>query len=145
MNFSTDKFYNYLTERCSNYTFGFWFFCSLVIFDQLTKFLFNKFAPSIIFLNSKLIFDITAPQYIVIVLYIFVITFVFYFTYFSKKINPALGVMILAGGISNFFDRVYFGQVIDFIHIGSAVFNIADFYIIFALLILIFKNNLNKL
>lgn len=50
--------------------------------------------------------------------------------------------MILAGGIGNFIDRLFRGQVVDFIQVFPAthfpVFNLADIYIVLGWMILAF-------
>jgi signal peptidase II len=55
-----------------------------------------------------------------------------YLFYLWKNNVPILGqVLVLAGGISNYWDRVFYGGVIDFIilkagHLSWPAFNIAD-------------------
>jgi len=49
---------------------------------------------------------------------------------FKKKITQYIFAALLAGAISNYFDRLFFGYVIDFISIWRwPVFNLADIYI----------------
>jgi lipoprotein signal peptidase len=49
-------------------------------------------------------------------------------------------ILIFSGGISNIIDRIYFGCVIDFIDLKFwPVFNFADIFITFGVVILIFK------
>ncbi len=50
--------------------------------------------------------------------------------------------LIILGGLSNFFDRIFFGYVIDWIKIfilPISIFNIADLMIIGGITILIVK------
>jgi len=54
------------------------------------------------------------------------------------KIFPL--ILILSGGISNLFDRLYFGCVIDFINLKFwPVFNLADIYITIGSIIIMLK------
>jgi signal peptidase II len=48
--------------------------------------------------------------------------------------------LIAAGGIGNIIDRVIAGKVVDFMHMhfgfaGTGIFNVADLYITFAVII----------
>ena len=64
-------------------------------------------------------------------------------------------LMILGGAIGNFYDRVFYQAVPDFIdfHIGNLhwfIFNVADIFITLGVIFMIFleiidKNNLNKI
>ena len=50
--------------------------------------------------------------------------------------------LIILGGLSNFFDRIYFGYVVDWIRVfflPISIFNIADIMIISGILCLIFR------
>ena len=55
----------------------------------------------------------------------------------NKKVSIAMAVLII-GALSNFYDRVAYGGVIDFLRIGHAsVINLSDVYIITALIVMI--------
>lgn len=54
----------------------------------------------------------------------------------TQKCSSAL-ILLLVGASSNLYDRVVYGGVIDFLHLGTGVFNIADIYILFALFVLV--------
>jgi len=62
---------------------------------------------------------------------------------FLKTKNTAL-LLIIFGGISNLFDRIYFGYVIDWINISISTFNIADIMIILGIICLIFRFKKSK-
>jgi len=53
----------------------------------------------------------------------------------AKEITPALAAglsMIAAGGAGNLWDRVFYGYVVDFIHLEFmrfAIFNVADIFV----------------
>lgn len=53
-------------------------------------------------------------------------------------------LLILAGGLSNFLDRIVYNHVIDYFHVTflelpSSIFNLADIYIIVGVLLLLFS------
>lgn len=61
-----------------------------------------------------------------------------------KNLVPTGEALVLAGGLSNLFDRVFYGSVIDFIQIfvedyRLSVFNIADVYIVMGLIFMLKK------
>ena len=74
---------------------------------------------------------------------IFVATLYYLHRYQLYKSYPILfWILLIAGGIGNSIDRLYFGYVIDFIDISLAgthlfVCNVADIYLSFAVLVLI--------
>ncbi len=56
----------------------------------------------------------------------------------NKQMSIAMAVLII-GALSNFYDRVAYGGVIDFLRIGhSSVINLSDVYIIVALIVMVF-------
>ena len=58
----------------------------------------------------------------------------------NKRILDKLGfVLIISGAVSNIGERILNGFVIDFIHIHTGVFNVADFFIILGILFLFFS------
>lgn len=64
------------------------------------------------------------------------------FSYFwhTKQLSTALFILLIAGTLWNFVDRIWLGGVRDFISIGSfPVFNIADCYLSISVLILLKK------
>lgn len=74
------------------------------------------------------------------------------YTFFSKSLNKwqviALS-FILGGGISNIYDRLLYGKVVDFMNMGigelrTGIFNFADVSIMVGIGIFIFSNLLEK-
>lgn len=66
----------------------------------------------------------------------------FFYLWYKKHISYWIFILLIAGTLGNFFDRVFLGGVRDFISLWSfPVFNIADCYLTFAVLILI-KNEI---
>lgn len=88
------------------------------------------------------------------ILYFFIACLLIYFMYYFKDIlhNRILSIactLILAGGISNFIDRIWYGSVIDFIQLHYAdwyfpVFNVADIAISIGALFLLYDLYTNQ-
>jgi signal peptidase II len=75
-----------------------------------------------------------------------------FYTFFSKDLNKyqilALS-FILGGGLSNIYDRLLFGKVVDFMNMGigslrTGIFNFADVSIMVGIGIFLFSNLLMK-
>ncbi len=72
----------------------------------------------------------------------------FYMTLFSKDLLKNQVVpfsMILGGGLSNLFDRIAFGKVVDFMNVGigelrTGIFNVADMVILAGIIWYFFSN-----
>ena len=64
-------------------------------------------------------------------------------TFFSRRISTAQAIAIsfvIGGGVSNIFDRIFYGKVIDFMHFSmgyfqTGIFNMADLSIMTGLLL----------
>lgn len=134
---------------------------SLLIIDRLTKAFIIKKVPEQglffiekdyftfgikFFANKNLAFSIPFPQTIIIVIVIIIILYLVSLLikyHKDKKYIPGFLIMtIVLGAVSNLFDRLYYGYVIDFINVyfgffKFAVFNIADAMIVLAALGLI--------
>ena len=131
----------------------------LVILDQLTKFLVVELIPlnnSVILIrnflkfyyiqNTGAAFGMFSGYTILLVLFTF---FVLYFLYKEIKdnkvdnLNLCTLVLLFAGAIGNLIDRVFRKYVIDFISFTlfkheMAIFNVADIYITFGVIIYLF-------
>ena len=117
--------------------------CLLVLFDQLTKFLVIKF---INFGNTGISFGILSGHILpIVILTLFVMGYILYELITNKK-NSKLFVisslLIIGGAIGNLIDRVFRGFVIDFISFtlfnhDMAIFNVADIFITFGIIIYI--------
>jgi len=74
------------------------------------------------------------------------LVFLIFYTLFSKAITLPQAVafsFVLGGGISNIFDRMVYGKVVDFINLSignvqTGIFNMADVAIMFGLFLMIF-------
>ena len=63
-----------------------------------------------------------------------------YYMYKHDEINPTAFVLIFAGWLSNFIDRIIFFWVRDFINFHFfPIFNIADIFITIGFIILFFN------
>lgn len=79
------------------------------------------------------------------ILPILVLAYVLYMTLFSTEMNRwqvAAFSFILAGGLSNIFDRIMEGKVVDFLNMGfpglrTGIFNVADMAIMLGLFMMI--------
>jgi len=123
--------------------------------DRITKSLCEKFSPYIIFVpcrrdvNSSVFFGFFDDEFVVVIVTMIasvcVIYMGWYFFYcFQMKRNAVYPLLVVAGGVSNIFDRVWYGGVIDFISLNigysffSFVANLADFFIVFGLFMIIY-------
>lgn len=143
------------------------FVAGLLIADRLTKWLVLKYPDFYssqffdlrLFKNTKL-YSISLNPYLLYfliggVLLIFIILF-FNPHYLKKGVRARTKerflkfglALIILGGLSNFFDRIYFGYVIDYFRIfilPISIFNIADLMIIAGVILIIFNTFLIRL
>ena len=106
----------------------------LVAFDRLIKF---RFTQSDVFLendyvNEFIAFGIPIPPLAIVVIIILVLLWLGMLAHEAlkkgKRIQSALMVGLIAGGVSNAVDRFLYGGVVDYIATVSwfPVFNLAD-------------------
>lgn len=123
----------------------FWLSISLIIIDQLIKYLIKeKIIPISYIKNTGGAFSIGFGQVsIFIVISIIIIIAVILIKKFLYKDSNIGFSLILAGGIGNLIDRTFRGYVIDYIDITKVinfpVFNFADILIVLGVAILIIK------
>ncbi len=130
-----------ITES-KNFAFGFWLsiFIDLFLVDLLFKYLAHKQSWPI-FLNDQLAFSVPAPPVVIFSLYAIIIFLIA--RYLSKHfwrgdvLQQFAWVLVVSGGVANIIERIISGHVTDYIFILSGVFNLADFYILIGLLILL--------
>ena len=122
-----------------------------LVLDRLFKWLILKYPDFYsgqffelkLFKNTKLYF-ISLNQYLLYFL-IGTVLLIFIILFFKTK-ERFLKIsfcLIILGGLSNFFDRIYFGHVIDYLRISIlpiSLFNIADLMIIAGILFILFHN-----
>lgn len=84
------------------------------------------------------------PAFVILPI-LFIAAFSFYIIW--KKLDKIwfviLWILIASGAVGNLIDRIFHGQVIDFMNIGigglrSGIFNVADLYIVGAFFMLVF-------
>ncbi len=132
-------------QKESTYVSPFFFlvlFFSLIFTDQFTK-NFDWFGIKV-FRNYFFAFSLPVPVFLMYFIYAVVLVGIFgYFkNYFVKipLIQKIAWVLILAGGLSNIVERVIFGYVVDWVYLFNGVFNLADFYIIAGILLLLISD-----
>ncbi|MCL5666364.1 MAG: signal peptidase II [Patescibacteria group bacterium] len=129
------------------------FGAALVLIDQLVKhFAFssgfgnflNVWPPAIrkyLFFNSQFAFSLPLPPWLMYLLYAIILFFMG--AYVKKKMDffsrpeAAAWTLIFAGAVSNIAERILSGHVRDFIYLFSGIFNLADFYIILGIVVLL--------
>ncbi len=116
---------------------------SLIILDRLTKWL--ALDSDLLFKNPKLFFiplNLNLLYFLIGVVAI-LLCFLFFKNWQKRDSLLITGFsLIILGGLSNLFDRIYFGYVIDWIRVfflPISIFNIADIMIIGGILCLIFR------
>ena len=117
----------------------------LIILDRLTKWFVLEGDSSLLFKNPKLYF--MSPNsnllYFLIGAVTILLCFLFFKSWQKKDFFSMAGFsLIILGALSNLFDRIYFGYVIDWIRVfflPISIFNIADLMIIGGILCLIFR------
>jgi lipoprotein signal peptidase len=111
---------------------------ALVAVDQLSKFWVAKHGQ--IFRNYHFAFSAPVPPVFMYLIYtVILILIVWYVVTLYKKftsIESLAWVLIVSGAVSNIAERVATGYVKDFIYLFSGVFNLADFYILFGIVLL---------
>jgi len=95
----------------------------VVFIDQTTKILAERVFP--IVCNGGVAFGIRAGGSVLSAVVLIILLFLLKFE--KKRENLTVLVLIFAGGLSNFVDRIIFGCVRDFINFGIfPIFNFAD-------------------
>lgn len=117
-------------------------FFLFIFIDQFTKRFVLKEQSALVFRNENFAFSLELPSFLMYPTYVVLLGLLlnWFVKKENKKILDKLGfVLILSGAVSNIGERILNGFVIDFIHIHTGVFNIADFFIILGILFLFFS------
>jgi len=115
----------------------------LIVLDRLTKWL--ALDSNLLFKNPNLYFIPLNSNllYILIGAVTILLCFLFFKSWQKRDFLLMTGFsLIILGGLSNLFDRIYFGYVVDWIRVfflPISIFNIADLMIIGGILCLIFR------
>lgn len=99
--------------------------------------------------NTGIAFSISLPNWLLFPLMAAAGLFIFYFfrlSYERKDFFPFIGLLsLIFGASSNFYDRVAYGYVIDYIDIKNfSVLNFSDIMITLGLIILLFSEFYKK-
>ncbi len=129
-----------------------WFFytATLILIDQLSK-LAAGHLGWLIFLNDQFAFSLPVPVALMYVIYLVVLIAISIYVYKTwirfDDLQKTAWVFVYAGGLSNVVERIFLGHVRDFIPILNGTLNLADFFIIFGLLLLLYsqRKSLSKL
>ena len=124
------------------------FFLFLAFLDQLSKYFAKSIAPSSLIAftcNKNIAWSLPIEPAFFYPLWMVIFVFLAYSLASGKNSNQQLAlVFILSGAVSNIFDRLQYGCVIDFIDLRIwPVFNLADIYITIGMVIIL-KRMLKK-
>lgn len=112
----------------------------LIAIDQLTKLIAIQLGWSI-FLNDKFAFSLPIPVFAMYGIYVLVLIGMTYYVLRTwirfNIIQKYAWAFVYAGGISNIVERIITGHVKDFIPIANGILNVADFFILTGLLLLL--------
>lgn len=129
--------------------FVFFFIISIIVLDRVSKeIVWMKYRDLVVW-NSGITLGFLTPDSVLsklllqLIIIVAVICFVFWLSgEFRKKVRNYLVIlplgMVVAGGVSNLFDRIFWGSVLDFIPFFTLwTFNVADFSISAGVVLLI--------
>jgi len=138
-------------------SFVFWFALGLVLLgiDQLVKFLVFRytgiFPETIIILykNFDFAFSLKFPLIVTYSIYIIALLALIWFIKkrfrFLNQVEQVGVVLVMSGGLANFFERIVLGYVRDFLALpGGGIINLADVYIVLGLLMLLFGHRASR-
>ncbi len=134
---------DYKTNAPKFWPWGVFLFAILVSADLILK----HFAKNI-FRNYVFAFSVPLPIWLIYTIYFIVIIGIIYYLSKQYKILPITAkiawAFILTGAVLNVFERIVLGYVRDFIYISlyhwTGIYNLADFYILFGIVILLAAN-----
>ena len=128
----------------SDHHWSFFFLCLsffvLIVIDQLSKHFITRQ-----FLNYNFAFSVPVPIFLMYIIYAAVIGGMIYYVLKNRQtfsfLTKSAWTLIFAGAVSNIGERIILGYVRDFIYISfykwTGVYNVADFYIILGIVILL--------
>lgn len=128
---------NFSLLKDKNY---FWFSLTalLIIIDQISKLVATSLGWSVFF-NNQFAFSLPVPVPVIFLIYFFVLSGMVYYIYSSwLRLSPQQKFawsLVFAGGISNIAERIILGHVRDFIYLVDGILNVADFFILFGLIV----------
>lgn len=115
----------------------------LILIDQLTK-LFAVQSGWSVFLNDQFAFSLPVPSAVMFAIYAVVLVGMSVYVYRTwqrfSDLQKYAWAFVYAGGLSNIAERLVLGHVRDFIPITSGTLNVADFFILAGLVLLLISN-----
>jgi lipoprotein signal peptidase len=129
--------------------FKFWLPLTIlfILIDQLTKMAASQLGWSI-FLNDQFAFSLPVPPIIMYSIYFCVLVGMSWYvrsTWQSFNTTQTLAwAFVYAGGLSNIGERIVLGHVRDFIPISTGTLNVADFFILIGLVLLLVSNRVTQ-
>ncbi len=122
----------------------------LIVLDQLLKYsarrhptytwyIIDPWLGWELFLNPGIAFGLPFPNTILLIvtpLIVFGLSLCIITKAISRRAMAGL-MLIIAGAISNYIDRMLFVATIDYIRIATSIINLADFYIVLGAILLI--------
>jgi len=118
----------------------------LIFLDQLSKYIAAHQAA--IFRNYNFAFSVALPVWLMYIYYFLILAVIGWYVRSRYRIfsgpEKIAWILISAGALSNIGERLTLGYVRDFIYFGSGVFNIADFFILLGIALLLFRPKIAK-
>ena len=112
---------------------------SLIIIDQLSKFLFERHFQALVSYNTGVAFGIPIPWFVSFTIGVLALAFIYYLKRIENLRITWYLQLFIAGTIGNMIDRIWHNHVIDFINIGFwPSFNLADSYLTIAVIYIVF-------
>jgi signal peptidase II len=112
--------------------------------DQATKYIANHLRP--IWLNSNDSFSLGFSNASLIQYSIVLLLFIILIISYVKNLTVVFGLsLILGGGLSNLFDRIFFGGVRDVVITSNFFLNLADIFVLIGVSAIIFFSLCNVL
>lgn len=113
---------------------------ALIIIDQLSKLMATQLGWPI-FLNDQFAFSLPLPQAVMYGIYFVVLIGMSYYVWQTwerfSRMQKYAWAFVYAGGLSNIGERIATGHVKDFIPIANGMLNVADFFILIGLVLLL--------
>ena len=112
----------------------------LIFIDQLSKWL-ASYLSWPIFLNDNFAFSLPVPTGMMYLIYICILVgisiYIFNTSLRFSRMQKIAWTLVYAGGLSNIAERIVLGSVRDFIPIANGMLNVADFFILTGLMLLL--------
>lgn len=129
--------------------FKFWF-AAVILFigiDQLSKWVATHLSWSIFF-NDQFAFSLPVPTPLMYVIYFVVLVGMSVYVHRTwlrfSEVQKLAWAFVYAGGLSNIGERIFLGHVRDFIPIATGTLNVADFFILIGLILLLVSNRASQ-